>query len=67
MSVSHCSKSEGITDIFSIFCNMKVYFVFSLEAAHRGDSDEYTQYTIFNNNNKQEMLHYVTNAPEGPL
>ena len=27
---------------------MKVYCVFSLELPHRGDSNEYTQYTIFN-------------------
>ena len=35
-------------DIFSILFNMKVYCVFSLESPHRGDSNEYTQYTIFN-------------------
>ena len=35
-------------DIFSIFFNMKVYCVFSLESPHRGDSNEYTQYTIYN-------------------
>ena len=29
-------------DIFSISLNMKVYFVFSLESPHRGDSNEYT-------------------------
>ena len=34
--------------IFSIFCNMKVCSVFSLESPHRGDSNEYVQYTIFN-------------------
>ena len=28
---------------------MEVYCVFSLESPHRGDSNEYTQYTIFNN------------------
>ena len=27
---------------------MKVYCLFSLESPHRGDSNEYTQYTIFN-------------------
>ena len=26
---------------------MKVYCVFTLESSHRGDSNEYTQYTIF--------------------
>ena len=35
-------------DIFSIFFNIKVYCMFSLESPHRGDSNEYTQYTIFN-------------------
>ena len=35
-------------DIFSIFLNMKVECVFSLESPHRGNSNEYTQYTIFN-------------------
>ena len=33
-------------DIFSIFFNMKVYCVFSLELPQRGNSNEYTQYTI---------------------
>ena len=35
-------------DIFSIFFNMKVCCVFSLESPHRGDFNEYTQYTMFN-------------------
>ena len=35
-------------DIISTFFNMKVYCVFSLELPHRGDSNQYTQYTIFN-------------------
>ena len=35
-------------DISSIFFIMKVYCVFSLESPQRGDSNEYTQYTIFN-------------------
>ena len=33
-------------DIFSIFENMKVYCVFSIESPQPGDSNEYTQYTI---------------------
>ena len=33
---------------FSILFNMKVCCLFSLESPHRGDSNEYTQYTIFN-------------------
>ena len=35
-------------DIFSIFFNMKVCCVLSLESPHGGDSNEYTQYTVFN-------------------
>ena len=34
-------------DILSIFFNMKVYCVFSLESPHRGDFNVYKQYTIF--------------------
>ena len=39
---------EHNRDILFIFFNMKVYCVFSLESPHRGHSNEYTQYTIFN-------------------
>ena len=39
-------------DIFSIFFNMKVYCVFSLESPQRGDSNEYTQYTISQHKNE---------------
>ena len=35
-------------DTFWIFFNMKVWCVFSLESTHRGDSNKYTQYIIFN-------------------
>ena len=35
-------------DIISIFFNMNVCCLFSLESPSRGDSNEYTQYTIFN-------------------
>ena len=34
-------------DMFSIFFNERVRFVISLESPHRGDSNEYTKYTIF--------------------
>ena len=34
-------------DMYSIFFNMKVYCLFPLESPHRGDSNVYTQYTIF--------------------
>ena len=33
--------------VFSIFYNMMVCSVFSLESPHRGDSNEYRQYIIF--------------------
>ena len=33
--------------MFSSFFNMKVCCVFSLELPHRGDFNEYTQYTFF--------------------
>ena len=42
-------------DIFSILFNMKVCCVFSLESPHRGDSNEYTQYTIFNIKKKMTL------------
>ena len=49
MSVNHSARSGDIIGIsFSIFFNVKVCCVFSLESPHRCDSDEYTQFTIFN-------------------
>ena len=51
-------------DIFSIFFNMKVYCVFSLDSPHRGDSNEYTQYTILNMN-KKNTLNYPKCATMG--
>ena len=47
--------------IFSIFFNMTVCCVFSLESPHRGDSNENTQYTIFNMN-KKNTLNYTKSA-----
>ena len=38
---------EANTDIFPIFFTMKVYCVFTLESPQLGDSNEHTQYTIF--------------------
>ena len=51
-------------DIFSVFFNMKVFCVFSIESPHRGDSNEYTQYTIFNVGNKI-TLNYLKSAAMG--
>ena len=43
---------------------MKVYCVLSLESSHRGDSNEYTQYTIFNMK-KKNSLNYLKFAAMG--
>ena len=49
---------------FSIFFNMKGYCVFWLESPHRGDSNEYTQYTIFNTE-KKIILNYPKSEAMG--
>ena len=41
--------------------SMKVFCVFELESPHRGDSNEYTQYTIFNIK-KKITLNYLKSA-----
>ena len=51
-------------DIFSIFFNMEVCCVFSLESPHRGDSNENIQYTIFNIK-KKFTLKYPKSAAMG--
>ena len=48
MRVDESARSGGIIRISLIFYNMKVCCVFSLESPHRGDSNENTQYTVFN-------------------
>ena len=40
---------------------MTVCCVFSLELPHRGDSNEYTQYTIFNINENNPKLSQICN------
>ena len=42
------ADQEALLGIHLIFLNMKVCCLFSLESPQRGDSNEYTQYTIFN-------------------
>ena len=44
-------------DISKIFLNSNVCCVFSLESPRRGDSNEYTQYTIFNLKKKITLNH----------
>ena len=51
-------------DIFSILYNLKVCCMFSLESPHRGDSNEYIQYTIFNIKQKI-ILNYTLSAAMG--
>ena len=51
---------------FSIFFNMKVYCVFSLESPQQGDSNEYTQYTI-SQYKKKLILNYHKSATMGFL
>ena len=51
-------------DIFSSFFIMKVCCVFSLESPRRGDSNENTQYTIFNIK-KKITLNYPKSAAMG--
>ena len=53
-----------IRNIFSIFFNMKLCCVLSLESPHRGDSSEYKQYTIFNIK-KKITLNYTKSAALG--
>ena len=50
--------------IFSIFFNMRVCCVFSLESSHRSDPNEDTQYTIFNIK-KKITLNYPKSAAIG--
>ena len=48
MRVDYSARSGSFVGTFLIFFNMNVYCLFSLESPHRGDSNEYTQYTVFN-------------------
>ena len=64
MSVNHSARSEGIKGkSFHVF-NRKVCCVFLLESPHRGDANEYTQYTIFNIH-KKITLNYSKTAAIG--
>ena len=64
MRVDNSARSGGIISISSVFYNMKVCCVFSLESPHRGDSNEYTQYTVFNIK-KKITLNYPQSAAKG--
>ena len=64
MRVDNSTRSGGLIGISLIFYNMKVCCVFTLESPHRGDSNEYTQYTIFSMNMKN-CLNYPKSAAMG--
>ena len=49
--------------IFSSLYNMKVYCVLALESPHRGESNEYTQYTIFNLKKKKKEITLIYPKP----
>ena len=61
MRVDNSARSGGTIRISLIFYNMKVSCVFSLESPHLGDSNEYTQYTVFNIK-KKITLNYSKSA-----
>ena len=49
-------------DFFSIFFNMKVCCVFSLESPHRCDSNENIYYTIFNIKRRFALNYHKSSA-----
>ena len=62
MRVDYRARSGGLIGLsFFIFFEMGVCCVFSLESPHQGNSNEYTQYTIFNINTKS-ILNYLKSA-----
>ena len=65
MRVDYSARSGDLIEIFFfIFFNMEVCCMFSLESPHRGDSNEYTQYTIFIMK-KKNTLNYPNSAAMG--
>ena len=64
MSVNHSARSEGMKGYIFDFLYMKVYCLYSFESPHRGDSNEYTQYTIYNIK-KKTTLNYSKSAAMG--
>ena len=59
ISIALSMRFEGLLCV-----NLKVCCVFSLESPHRGDSNEYIQYTIFNLK-KKITLNYPKSAVMG--
>ena len=62
MRVHKSARSEGIIRISLIFYNIKVCCVFSLESPQGGDSNEYTQYTVFNIEKKVTLNYHKSAA-----
>ena len=63
MRVYNSTRSGIIIRISLIFYNMKVCCVFSLESPHLGDSNEYTQYNVFNI--KRKLPKFPKSAAKG--
>ena len=59
MSVNHSARSRGLTGI-----SFQFFSVFSLVCPHRGDSNKYTHYTIFNIK-KKITINYPKSAAMG--
>ena len=64
MSVNHSARYSRV--IFSIFSNMKVCCVFSLELPHRGNSNEYTLYHFQYKLENVFVKHYAPNHMPDP-
>ena len=65
MGVNHSAMTGGIIRIsFFFFLQHEVCCVFTLESPHRGESNEYTQPTIYNIK-KKINLNYPKSATMG--
>ena len=64
MRVDNSAMSGGIIRISSNLYNMKVCCVFLLESHHSGDSNKYTQNTVFNINKKITLKYPKSAAKE---
>ena len=65
MRVDKGTRSGGIKRISLIVYKILVCYVFSLESPQRGDSNEYTQHTIFNVKKRKITLNYPKSAAMG--
>ena len=65
MRVDNSARSGGIIRISLIFYNKKVCCMFSLESPQRGDSNDYTQYTVFYIKKRKITLNHAKCATKG--